>query len=150
MMGSAWPPVVTAMVGILPTLPGWSGVQVFDGPPNTEQEFGSYITVGHQVGSDTGGSFTQDYADDGIFWQEAGDVVCRLVVQTGDNDLPTVRTNLFALLDPLQQHLQADRWLGGVLSADGWSNLTVDPLVVEDSSGTAMSLLITLHYYTRI
>jgi hypothetical protein len=149
-MASAWPRVVTALIGILPTLPGWSGVQVFDGPPNTEQEFTSYITVGHQDGADTGGSFTQDYADDGIFWQESGDVVCRLVVQTGNDDLPTVRTSLFALLDSLQQYLLADRWLAGTLTPEGWSNVTVDPLVVKEASGTAMSLLITLHYYTRI
>ena len=149
-MPAAWPAVVQAVVALLPTLPEWSGVAVYDGLAVTDASVAQYVTVGYQAGADTSGAFTQEFSDDGYFWQETGDVAMTLVCNTGSDDLPAVRGQAFALLNALQAHLQGDRWIGGVLSVDGWVSLTVDPAPIKNSAGTAMSLLVTLHYFTRI
>ena len=46
-MATQWPLLTARLVALLPTLSGWSAVQVFDGPPVTSEIPTSYCTVGY-------------------------------------------------------------------------------------------------------
>lgn len=146
-MAAQWPLIVAHLVELLPTLPGWDQVTVFDGPPITGDDPPSYATVGY-VENDQAGTYTQVQDPDGFSRQEGGDVRSQLVCRTGDDDLAGMRTLLFSLVDALDDHIRADRRLDGVLSPQGTSELVVDVLSLQTETGTAQTAVIALHYTT--
>jgi len=145
-MAAQWPLVVARMLALLPSLPGWGQVTVYDGPPVTADIPTDYVTVGY-VDNDQAGSYTQTQDPNGFQWQETGTVRSQLNCVTGDTDLPGVRARVFALMDAVEAAVRADRRLG-VLSPYGTSELDVDVLSLSNSSGTAQQLTFTLHYFT--
>jgi hypothetical protein len=56
-VNAALPLVIDATIALLPTLPGWSGVVVLDGPQVTAAAPREYVTVGFVDGEDFGGTF---------------------------------------------------------------------------------------------
>lgn len=146
-MATQWPLVAQHLVDLLPSLPGWDQVSVFDGPPITGDDPSNYCTVGY-VEDDQAGTYTQVQDPDGFSRQEAGDVRSQLVCRTGDDDLTGMRTLLFGLLDALDDHIRSDRRLDNVLSPQGTSELVVDVLSVQTETGTAQTAVIALHYTT--
>ena len=145
-MGAQWPLVVGRLLVLLPTLPGWSNVTIFDGPPVTADVAADYVTVGY-VADDTGGTYVQVQTPDGFRCEETGTVRSQLSSVTGDTDLASVRTRVFALIDQVQAAVRADRRLG-VLSPEGTTELDVDVLSLQNSGGAAQSVVFTLHYLT--
>jgi len=145
-MATQWPLVVHRLVTLLPTLPGWEQVVVFDGPPITGDDPNQWCTVGY-IADDKAGNYTTTQHDDGFSRHETGEVRSEVVCNTGDDDLAGVRGRMFALLDAVDAAVRADRRLG-VLSAEGTSTFAVEVLSVKDAQGTAQGATFALHYTT--
>lgn len=150
-MAAAWPLVVDRLVAWLPTLPGWTGVPVYDGPPVTGDAPLTYVTVGFVVGEDFGGSYEQTRNGEGG-WQgaleEAGTVRCEVVAATGDVDLPSMRARVFALVDAWDAGIAADETLG-VLGSSSIASLAVDVQPLQTDRGTTQRLTVTVSYLAR-
>ena len=148
-MATQWPRVVARLLTLLPTLPGWSAVAVYDGLPITLDTPTDYITVGYVANpNQVAGAYSTVQDPNGFQWAETGTVESQLNCTTGDADLPGMRARAFALADALDASVRADRTLGGTLSPAGTSELDVSVESLENGAGTAMSLLLTLHYQT--
>jgi hypothetical protein len=141
-----WPSVVARLVELLPTLSGWESVAVFDGPPVTGDNPLQYATVGF-VADDHAGTYTTTLGPNGQQTVETGTVNSQLVCRTGDTDVPSMRSQAFALMDALDAEVSRDRRLG-VLSQEGTTDLAVDVLADQTGDGTAVSLAFTLTYFT--
>lgn len=146
-MATAWPNVVGWLITTLPTLPGWSTVEIYDGNPAEGDFPDDYVTVGYS-GNDQAGSYTLTPDDDGFSVQEAGTVRSQLVCATDGVDAAGARVRLFVLVDALNAKVRADRTLGGVLSAQGTVDLAVDVESIQNPTGTAAFVSFTLSYYT--
>jgi len=144
---SAWPAVVGALVAKMRALPAFADVEVYDGPPVTDDRPLAYATVGYVAGDTDAGTWARSRRND-FRVEEVGTVRCQLVAQTGDTDLPAVRAQLFALIDALDALLRADQRLG-VLSADGTCEMAADVLSVMDQQGTAQAAVVTFTYTSR-
>jgi hypothetical protein len=150
-MAAQWPLVAERLVALLPTLPGWSGVEVFDGPPVTGETPAQYATVGY-VSDEHAGTYNTTLGPNGQQTVETGQVISQLVCATGDSDegdveVSSMRSQAFALMDALDAEIRRDRRLG-VLSQEGTTDLAVDVLSVSNRQGTACSLVFTLTYFT--
>lgn len=144
-MATQWPLLAARLVSLLPTLSGWSAVEVFDGPPVTGDVPGDYCTVGY-VEDDTAGTYTDDLGDFGnAFSTENGLVRCQLVCGTGDVDLPSMRSRAFGYLDTLRAALRSDP-TAGVLPAGSTTALTVDVLSSQNQAGSAQALVFSITY----
>lgn len=145
----AWPKVVQALLVMLPTLPGWAGVTVRDGPFLAPPTDGEFCTVGAVDDESSAGNFQQDISDlDGAV-DEAGTVRCDVAVSTGGDDLPAMRARAFALTDAVDLAVRADPTLGGVLGADGVVTVSGDVLPIQNASGTAVRLVLSVNYFLR-
>ncbi len=149
-MSAAWPVVKRRLVVLLPTLPGWSQVAVFNGPPVTGDAPSDYCTVGYVPGEDFGGSYEQ--TRNGTAWQgaleETGTIRSEIVCATGDVDLAAVEARAFALADAWEAEISRDETLG-VLYPSSTSSLAVDVQPVQTTSGAAQRLVVTLTYFSR-
>lgn len=144
---AAWPSVVARLIAHLPTLPGWSGVEVFDGPPVTRSAPSDYVTVGFVVGEDFGGSYEQSRP--GAFdVEEAGTVRCELVSTTGDVDLAGRRARAFQLVDAWEAWVTANPTLGVLLPSSS-ASLAVDVQPIQDGSSATQRLTVTVSYLAR-
>lgn len=147
-MSTQWPLVAARLVQLLPTLPGWSTVTVFDGAPTANTLPTDFASVGY-VDNDQAGSYQSIQDPDGCQRQETGVVRCQVACSQGAAaGLAAVRARVFALVDALDVYIRSNRTLGGVLSPQGTSDLVVDVLSVQDENGTAMALVFSLHYFT--
>ncbi len=151
-MAAAWPRLLDRLVVLLPTLPGWSGVVVYDGEPVTSEYPPEYVTVGFAPGEDFGGSYEQTRNGDGG-WQgaleESGTIRSELVVWSGDSDqLPAHRARAFALVDAWEAEVSRDERLG-VLGPSSTSSLAVDVQPAQTGDGSAQRLIVTLSYFSR-
>ena len=145
---TAWPQVVDRLVTLLPTLPGWLGVTVYDGPPVTQDAPANYVTVGYVVGEDMAGDYEQtDTAGD--LTEESGTVRSEIVCTTGNVDLPSVRARAFQLADAWRAEIRRDGTLGGVLTLGGSSSLAVDVQPAQTTAGSVQRLTVTLSYMSR-
>lgn len=144
-----WLQVVERLVALLPTLPGWDDVAVFDGPPSTQARPKRYAIVGYIDDADgAAGSYSQTASPLGnTLLDEQGSVVVHLVVQVGSVDLPSVRAAAFALVGALEQALRADRRLG-VLPPSATTSLDVS-VQPRTAGGTAQSLVLIVNYTAR-
>lgn len=144
-MKAHWPAVAQRLVTLLPTLPGYTNVAVYDGPPVTEDAPLQYVTVGW-VDGEVAGTYSQDRSGDGVLVEESGQVHSTFVAQSGDTDLPSVRSSAFALVDALADSIAADQTLG-VLPYGSTSSVTASVVPVQNSAGAAVSLIVTLTYF---
>src|SRR6185312_2362206 len=149
-MSAAWPAVCGWLLTTLPTLPGWSGVIVFDGELDSGDSPTDYATVGFTSSGDVGGEFTEVTSDDGLFVNEQGHVYVDIVCQSGDTDLASVRSRCFGLLDSLRAVVKADTTLGGVLSVNGDVSITGQPLNIKNQAGVAQAIVVTFAYETLV
>lgn len=146
-MGAQWPKVVDWLIVTLPTLSGWDPVSVFDGPPVTGDNPSIYVTVGY-VQDDVGGSYSQVQDPSGFQWQETGEVRCKFVCNSGDDDLSVLRATAFSLADTFEASVRADRTLGGTLAPASDVSTAVEVLSVQNATGAAQEFVFTLHYFT--
>ena len=151
-MAALWPLLQNRLVAVLPTLSGYTGVKVFDGPPVVDDAPLSYVTVGH-IDDGTGldgsaGSYqTVPGQLDGLV-DESGSLDLEFVVWTGDVDLPTVRTACYALVDTLEAFIRADQTLGLFLPG-ATTHMTVNVIPQQAPSGSEQRLIVTVTYTAR-
>ena len=144
-MNVALPLVIDATVALMPTLPGWSQVVVYDGPQVTGDTPHEYVTVGFVDGEDFGGTF-EPVAGLGDLLEEAGSLRSEVVCWTGDVDFPGMRARAFALFNAWNRAVQGDVTLGGVVAAAALSGEVVP---VQNDKGSAVRLVVTLSYTAR-
>lgn len=144
---AAFPLVVARLVAHLPTLPGWSGVSVYDGEPVTGDDPSEYVTVGFVPGEDFAGSYEQSRPGSHDV-EEIGSVRSQLVSTSGDVDLAGRRAAVFALVDAWEQWLTADPTMG-VLFPSSVATLAVDVEPVQNDQGSAVRAVVTLNYLAR-
>lgn len=150
-MSAAWPLVKRRLVELLPTLPGWSGVAVYDGPPVTADAPDAYCTVGYVVGEDFGGSYEQTRTAEGGWegcLEEAGTIRSEVVCATGNVDLPAMELRAFQLVDAWEAEVSRDETLG-VLHPSASASLAVDVQPLQTDRGTVQRLTVTLTYLAR-
>jgi hypothetical protein len=147
-MAAQWPLVVDRLLYLLPTLPGWNVVSVFDGALYDNAN-AVYCTVGHAFDgvSATAGSYTSTQTADGFQRLEAGTVVGELVSTDSDPEQPTDRGVVFDLMDAFETYVRNDRTLG-VLSHEGTSDLTVEVNTSQNVPGSSYALRWALNYTT--
>lgn len=145
MTSTRWPLVVAYLLETLPTLPGWSGVPVFDTDPATQSVPASYVVVGRTSEDTTSGNYVRMTMPSGLV-NESGTVRVHIVVRTGTVAPAQVRTDGFALADAFEAALDADQNLGGVLGELGVASLTVDVQSAANGNGTYQSLVVSLNY----
>lgn len=147
-MSAQWPLVVGRLLELLPTLDGWSAVQVFDGaafdPSSTV-----FATVGHGTdGLQTqAGSFSSQQDNDGFQRAETGTVVCQVCSSDDAQNVQSQRMALCVLLDAFDDAIRADRRLG-VLSQEGTSFVSCDVTSMQTIPGADVTILFTFHYTT--
>jgi hypothetical protein len=150
-MSAAWPRLIERLLELLPTLPGWSDVAVYDGPPVTAEAPTDYCTIGYVVGEDFGGTYEQARNAEGGWagaLQENGSIRSEIVCTTGDVDLPAVRNRAFALADAWEAEISRDETLG-VLGASSTVSLSVDVQPAQTTSGSEQRLAVTVSYLSR-
>jgi hypothetical protein len=144
-VNAALPLVIDATLTLLPTLPGWSTVSVYDGPQVVGDTPREYVTVGFVEGEDFGGTF-EPIAGLGDVLEEAGSLRSEVVCWTGDVDFPGMRARAFALFNAWNAAVQDDVSLGGVVTA---AALTGEVVPVQNKDGSAVRLVVTLSYTAR-
>lgn len=151
-MAAQWPLIVNKLVTLLPTLAGWSAVDVIDGRPVQDVTADQYCTVGFVTSPNNAdehaGSYTQTQDPDGFQYVESGTVRCQVTSATGATDIPAQRTALFVLCNAVEGSVRADRTLGGVLAPASTLDLHVEVLAVANQSGSAVSAVLTFSYTT--
>lgn len=148
-MATAWPGVVSWLLTTLPTLPGWSSVDIIDGAPLESTPAADYVTVGFVDGSAGDNTFTLTADPDGFSVEESGSVRCRLVSVTEQSEaLAAVRARVFTIFDALADAVKADRRLGNTLSPQGTATITADAQSITNNTGSAVALMFSLTYTT--
>lgn len=145
---SALDDVLTALVATFQAAVGTT-VPVYDGLPATASADLAFVVVGDDgdpaSADNPAGSTTQTRAErmDGST-TESGDVTCALICQTGDDDLPGLRTASRLLMLALETGLRADRTLGGVAIRSN-----IDEVALwqsRNANGSAVRRVFTVHY----
>lgn len=145
-MRTIWGDVVDRALVLLPTLPGWSDVTVYDGPVSDKAFPKDFVTVGFVDGEDVSGSF-EPTPMLGDIEEEVGSLRSELVCQTGDNDLSGMRRRAFGFVNALKAELVRDPTFGvpDVLSM----SLSADMLPVQNGEGSAVRVALILSYTAR-
>lgn len=145
-MASAWPILQARLMTLLPTLPVFSGVPVYDGPPASSEETVSYVTIGFAENAGDAGTYSPARAAGDSYTEETGQIVSEIVSGNGDSDLAAARTLAFGLADAWQAQVEADKRLG-VLAEGSSCSLDVAVVPVQYTSGVEQRLVVTLHYF---
>lgn len=147
-MATQWPRVAARLFALLPSLPHWAAVQVFDGAAY-DVKSATFATVAHSTDGTTtsAGSFVKSLAQDGIQYVEQGSVACQLTCTDDGPDIVAIRSLIFTLLDDLEAAIRADRTLG-VLSPEGTTDLTVDVSSMQAIPGESITLAFSIDYFT--
>lgn len=147
-----WPQIPPVLVELLPTLPGWDEVKVFDGRPVMTSPPPVRCTVGYvEDESGSGGDFNQEVGDIDGLYEESGAVRCELVLTEGGSQVSALRLRAAALVDALDGALRADQTLGGVLDDDGAPTVTLgaDWLLTQNATGASVRVALSVSYFAR-
>lgn len=154
-MSSAIPGALTALVALLQAATD-DDVSVHDGQPATA-ETPKYICVGYDPDSVMAVEFTQSMAAArgpvGHSRKEEFDILCLLVVTSGDSDLPGLRTTAFALLDEVDAILRVRPGvsLNDALGSGGTAQLSAGQVDQgENSRGDAIAIRFRVTCKARI
>jgi hypothetical protein len=142
-----WSDVYQGLLTLLPSLPAFAGVPVYDGQPITNDAPTAWVSVGYVI-DDTAGQFAQVRDTSDFATIETGDIKCHLAAVDGGTDLPATRSKAFGLLAAWQAALDADQTIGGAIPAGSVVNLSTAVLDPQNTQGSATSLLVTVNYQT--
>jgi hypothetical protein len=147
-VAAQWPLVRARLLSLLPTLPGWDAVEVWGGVAYDAQK-ALICTVGHATDgvTSTAGNWTSTLHGDGFQHVETGSVVSQLSLFDSTVTLEDNLTTLIALIDVLDEEIRADRRLG-VLSQEGYFDLTCDVASAQAAPGALVSVTFTTSYTT--
>lgn len=143
-----WPLIVARLLDLLPTLDGWSAVQVFDGAAY-DPSSNVFATVAHGTdGLQTqAGQFSSQQTPDGYRREETGTVVCQVCSSDDSQVVQPQRLALCGLLGAFEDAIRADRRVG-VLSPEGTSWVSADVTSSQSIPGADVTILFTFHYTT--
>lgn len=147
-MSVAWPTVKDRLVALLPTLPGYTDVKVYDGPSTSAHSVARWVTVGYQPSTEdlSAGSYEQTQTGAGGFLsEERGTVGLEFSASVADAEIP----DAFGLVDALHDSVQADQTLG-VMTPGSTSSLSVSVVQAQSTKGAVQRLLVTFTYFTRV
>jgi hypothetical protein len=144
--GGAVALVVQRLAALLPTLPGWSSVAVFDGPPIAGNDDSIYVTVGMSTASPPARRRRRRRA--------AGSSTTRSARSSANSS--SIRAARmcrgpragFALYDALDASVKADRTLGGVLQGGATSALSYEVQYVSNGRAPPWPSIVTVSYQT--
>ena len=140
---------LTAKWAALPTL---SGVQVVDGPQVNSDASPEWLFVGYDADTmgdaNEGAVAAQDWMAFQRTKEEDGNVICAVVVVSGDVSIPPLRARALAILSAAEDALRADNLLGGLVMKSHVSEVQFFPLVT--SSGAKARLVFTVTYLAEI
>jgi hypothetical protein len=142
--------VFAGLLAVANSLPAFTAAQVavYDSHPITGDSPLNYFTVGF-VTDDGAGQYQQAPDPSGVATQEAGEIRCHLACNTGDTDPVITRSLAFSLVAALQGSLEADPTLGGHVTAQSSVvSVATQVMAIQNSQGSASSLLVTVHYQT--
>ena len=151
-----WPDVYTALLALLPALPGFTGdprgtVQVYDGEFVGNDNPIDYVTVGFQS-DDGAGSFIQQPDPSCFATTEVGDIKCLMSSNSGAVEPAAVaadRARVFSLFTALQTEITRDQTLRGALAdCNHLVTLSAQVVALENTAGAASSLLVSVAYQT--
>jgi hypothetical protein len=142
-----WTDVYQGLLTLLPSLPAFAGVPVYDGRPISQDNPAAWVTVGFVI-DDTAGQFAQVRDTSDFATIETGDIKCHLVAVDGGTDLPATRSKAFGLLAAWQAALEGDPTIGGAIPDGSVITLTTAVLDPQNQQGSATSLLVTVNYQT--
>ena len=143
-----WPDVYTALLALLPTLPGFTGVQVYDGQFVGNDYPTDYVTVGFQS-DDGAGSFIQQPDPSCFATTEVGDIKCLMSCNSGDTEPSADRNRVFAMFTALQTEVTRDQSLRGALTGSNYLvTLSAQVVALENTAGAASSLIVSVAYQT--
>lgn len=145
-------PKFGAVVDALVTLAGNTSAQeVHDGPVVATNAATDYVVIGGtEDPDDDPGSFDQDWNGLGARGKlETGEIVCAVLVGSGDEAVKTARDRALAILGEFETALRADADLGGVLSG-GWCQLSGGRHVQRlNSQGLYVRIVFTVAYQAK-
>lgn len=148
---SRWPAVVDALLATFGTV---EDVTTFDGPEFmlTADDGGNYVIVGGADDAETeAGGIGQTWGAIGAKRRdEAGQVTCAVVVQTGDPTIKPSRDRAFVVLASLEQALVADPTLGGAVDAGWLLPLTGSVSQWQNELGSFCRLAFAVTYKARL
>lgn len=147
MSAPRWPDVYNGLLTLLPSLPAFAGVPVYDGQPITQDVPLAWVSIGY-VTDDSAGQFAQVRDASDFATIETGDIKCHLAAVDGGTDLAVTRNVAFGLLGVWQNALRNDKTLGGAVPDMQEINLSTAVLDPENQQGSATSLLVTVTYET--
>jgi hypothetical protein len=141
-----------AVTDALVTVVGTAGTTTYDGPPLTGDTPSDYVIVGGTDNpDDDAGEFTQDWNGLGARAKvETGQVICALLVGTGDDTVKTARDRALVILGLIENAVRSDPSLGGVL-ASGWCQLlSGKPSQRRNQAGLYARIEFVIAYQTHI
>lgn len=145
---SAVDDVLAALLAVFAAAVGTS-VPVYDGLPATAEADLAFVLVGDDgdaTSDNPAAAVTQTRAERNIAgaYSEAGDITCAVICQTGDDDLPGLRTSSRALMFAIETAVRADPTLGGVAVRSRIDDVTL--WQVRNANGSAVRRVFTVHY----
>lgn len=155
-MSSVIPAAIPAAVALFQGVTDPDEVTVQDGVP-TAAETRKYVCVGYDPDSTAAVEFTQAMAalrgTGGHARKEEFEILCTLVVSSGDSDLPGLRTEAFALLALLEAALRVRPGLSlsDTLGSGGTAQIVTGQVDQgESAQGDAVAIRFRIRCTARI
>lgn len=143
--------VVDALRITWTALPAMEGVTIYDGPPATEDDPRLVLLIGDDGNpeSDAETTYEQSWVDMACTRrEETGEILCAVIVQTGDTSFDAPRSRAKSIVAALQAALVADMTLGGVVYSATFDRGSARPL--QNESGAAVVQPFTIRYRTQV
>jgi hypothetical protein len=144
----AAPLILAAHAAILPTLPGWDRVAVYEGAAIAADDVPEWVTLGYVAGSDGPAVSLEPVPARQSQTREGGTISCQLIVAA--DDVPAARARVFDLLTAWSAWLAADRTLaaGGqaVLLSTSDLHLAIDVVLATTRAGATANAVVTITY----
>ncbi|MFF5445491.1 hypothetical protein [Streptomyces sp. NPDC012888] len=153
MATSAVPAAVDALLGILRSAVGLTGVRITDGPP-TNNLAGDSLFIGYQPGGDNAVSMTQAFASAGARTRDEDfDIGCYLESRAGGIDMGARRRRAYELLAEVENALRAtdaEPEAPTLRNTVLWAHLTAGDLMQAQSDGSVAGIAFTVRCRARI
>jgi hypothetical protein len=148
---SAIDAVIDAAHARFAAAPALAATPIYDGPPVSAAADPEMILLGDDgdVESAAVSTYTQMWVDMACTRrEEMGDVVCAVVVQSGDDDLDVVRSRATVLLAACSVVLAADMTMGGVVYSAVLDSGSARPL--QNADGVGVIAPFTIRYRAQV
>jgi hypothetical protein len=151
-MASKVDAVCLALTALWQAAPALDDVQVVDGPQANAESAPEWLFVGYDADTlnenTEGASAEQDWMAFARTKQEEGQVVCSVVVRSGEVNIAAVRTRAFEIVSAAEDALRSDPLLGGLAMQTWLSDQRFIPMVT--TSGCKARVVFTVTYLAQL